>query len=153
MPLCLKGQNIALTATAAGLPVAVNTTEARKLESGALPPLRTRFSGPASSPAAAGRQDGRCCLCCSPGSTCLCSRPPTFGLPRWLSGKESACQCRGHKRHTLDPWVGKIPWSRKRQPTPVFLPREYHRQGSLADYSPWGHTDLGTRARTHTTHL
>ena len=32
------------------------------------------------------------------------------GLPRWLSGKESACQCR---RHELDSWVVKIPWSRK----------------------------------------
>ena len=31
-----------------------------------------------------------------------------FGLPRWPSGKESACQC---KRHEFDPWIGKIPWS------------------------------------------
>jgi len=28
------------------------------------------------------------------------------GLPWWLSGKESACQCR---RHQFDPWSGKIP--------------------------------------------
>ena len=41
------------------------------------------------------------------------------GLPRWLSGKESICQWR---RWGLDPWVGKIPWKRKWQPTPVFLP-------------------------------
>ena len=32
-----------------------------------------------------------------------------LGLPRWLSGKELACQCRRHKRPGLDPWVGKIP--------------------------------------------
>ena len=32
------------------------------------------------------------------------------GLPRWLSGKESAYQCRGHKRCGFDPRVGKIPW-------------------------------------------
>ena len=50
-------------------------------------------------------------------------------LPRWLSGKESACQCR---RHTFDPWVGKIPWRRPWQPTPVFLPGESHGQRSLA---------------------
>ena len=31
-----------------------------------------------------------------------------FGLPRWLSGKDSACQCRSHRRHGFDPWVGKI---------------------------------------------
>ena len=29
-----------------------------------------------------------------------------YGLPRYLSGKESACKCR---RHRLDPWVGKVP--------------------------------------------
>ena len=40
------------------------------------------------------------------------------GLPRWLSGKESACQ---HRRHGFDPWVRKIPWRRKCQSTPVFL--------------------------------
>ena len=34
-------------------------------------------------------------------------------LPRWLSGRESACQC---KRRRFDPWVGKIPWRRKWQP-------------------------------------
>ena len=31
------------------------------------------------------------------------------GLLRWLSGKESACQCRGRKRHGFDPWARKIP--------------------------------------------
>ena len=56
------------------------------------------------------------------------------GLPRWLSGEESACQCR---RLRFDPEVGKIPWTRKWQPTPVFLPGKSHGQGSLADYSPW----------------
>ena len=41
--------------------------------------------------------------------------------------------------HGFNPWVGKIPWRRKWQPTPVFLPRESQGQRSLADYSPWGH--------------
>ena len=36
--------------------------------------------------------------------------------------KESTCQCRRHMRHGFDYWVGKIPWRRKWQPTPVFLP-------------------------------
>ena len=44
-----------------------------------------------------------------------------MGLLRWLSGKESACRCR---RHGFDPWVGKIPWGRKWQPTLVFLPEK-----------------------------
>ena len=39
------------------------------------------------------------------------------------------------------PWVGKIPWRRKQQPTPVFRPRKSHRQGSLVGCSPWGHKD------------
>ena len=39
----------------------------------------------------------------------------------------------------FSPWVGKIPWRRKRQPTAVFLPGESHGQRSLAGYSPWSH--------------
>ena len=38
----------------------------------------------------------------------------------------------------FDPWVGKIPWRRKWEPTPVFLPGESHGQRSLATYGPWG---------------
>ena len=34
-------------------------------------------------------------------------------------------------------WVGKIPWRRKRQPTPVFSPGKSHGQRSLTDHSPW----------------
>ena len=60
---------------------------------------------------------------------------------RWLSGKESACQRRRHRRCRLDLWVGKIPWKRKWQPTPVFLPGESHRQRCLVGYSPWGHKE------------
>ena len=60
------------------------------------------------------------------------------GLPRRLCGKESACQCRSHRRHGFDPWVGKIPWRRAWQPTPVFLPGKSQGQMSLAGYSPWG---------------
>ena len=39
------------------------------------------------------------------------------GLPRWLCGKEFNCQCRRHRRHRFHPWVRKIPWRRKWQPT------------------------------------
>ena len=49
------------------------------------------------------------------------------GLPRWLSSKEATCPCRGCKSCGFDPWVWKIPWRRKWQPTPVFLPGEFHR--------------------------
>ena len=53
-----------------------------------------------------------------------------------LSGKEPACQSR---RCGFGIWVGKISWSRKWWPTPVFLPGKFHGQRSLAGYSPWGH--------------
>ena len=59
-------------------------------------------------------------------------------FPWWLSCKE----CR------FNPWDGKIPWWRKWQPTPVFLPGKSHGQRSLAGYHPWGHRvryDLATR--------
>ena len=62
----------------------------------------------------------------------------TEGLFRWLSGKESACQCRRHKRCGFSSWVGKIPWRRTWQPTPVFSPGKFHGQKSLEGYSPWG---------------
>ena len=41
----------------------------------------------------------------------------------------------------FDPRIGKIPWRRQWQPTPVFLPREFHGQRSLVGYSPWGHKE------------
>ena len=51
---------------------------------------------------------------------------------------KSPCQ---DKRHGFDPWVGKIPWSRKWQPAPVFLPEEFHGQRSLVACNPWGCKD------------
>ena len=42
------------------------------------------------------------------------------------------------KRFRFNPWVGKIPWRRAWQPTPVFLPGEVHGHRNLGVYSPWG---------------
>ena len=57
----------------------------------------------------------------------------------------------GDMRHKFDPWVGKIPWRRAWQPTPVFLPGESHGQKSQVGYSSWGHEELGmTEAAWHT---
>ena len=61
-------------------------------------------------------------------------------LPHLLSGKEPTRQCRSYR---FDPWVGKIPWRRIWQPTPVFLPGEFHGQRSLAGYGPWGCKSTG----------
>ena len=63
------------------------------------------------------------------------------------SGKGFTCQCMRHKRHRFDPWVGKIPCSRKKQPTPAFLPGKDHEQRSLAGYSPRGRQESDTTER------
>ena len=55
--------------------------------------------------------------------------------------KEPTFQCR---RHRFNPWVRKIPWRRKWQPTPIFLLGEFHGQRSLADYSPKGSKESDT---------
>ena len=77
--------------------------------------------------------------CCSHGFEGLITR-----LSEWwcYSGKEPAWQCKRHKSLGFSPWVGKIPWRRKWQPTPMFLPGKSHGQRSLADYSSWGHREL-----------
>ena len=55
-------------------------------------------------------------------------------------------QCR---RPRFDPWVRKIPWRRKWQPTPIFLPGESYEGRSLVGYSPWGHKQLDTTEHFH----
>ena len=57
------------------------------------------------------------------------------GLPGWLNGKEPACQRRRHRRCGFHPWVAKISWKRKWQPTPAFLPGKSQGQKRLAGYS------------------
>jgi len=66
---------------------------------------------------------------------------PCAGFSGGSAGKESACQCRRLKRWRFNPWVKKIPWRRKWQPTPVFSPGKFHGQRSLTGYSPWGHRE------------
>ena len=72
------------------------------------------------------------------------SRKPVFQKPRvqslWRSDKEPACQCR---RCGFDLWVGKIPWRRAWQPTPVFLPGESHGQ------EPGGLRSIGSQRTGH----
>ena len=67
----------------------------------------------------------------SPGGTVI-KNPPAV--------QEICRRCR------FNPWVGKVPWRRKWQPAPVFLPGKSHGQRSLAGYSPWGRTELDTTA-------
>ena len=82
------------------------------------------------------------------------------GLLRWLSGKETVCQCTRRRRHGFSPWVEKIPWSWKWQPTPGFLPGKSHEQKHLMVYSLQGGKEMdmtehlpphiNTHTHTHT---
>ena len=69
------------------------------------------------------------------------------------AGKESTCNARERlqrRRPRFDPWVRKVPWRRKQQPTPVFLSGKFHGQRRVVGYSPWGRksrTRLSTKPR------
>ena len=81
---------------------------------------------------------GCCCPVCilrTPAPSVHMAVKRLRGLPRWLWGKESACQCKRHERHGFNPWVKKIPSRREWQPTPGFLPGESQAQRSLASYT------------------
>ena len=69
-------------------------------------------------------------------------------LPSWLRWSSICLQC---GRPGFNPWVGKIPWRRKWQPTPVFLPGKSHGQRNLVDYSLslWDNKDSDTTERLH----
>ena len=68
----------------------------------------------------------------------------------WCSGKYSTC--RRYKKCGFDPWVGKIPWSRKWQATPMFLPGESQGQRSLVGCCLWGRTESDTTKATQQQH-
>ena len=103
-------------------------------------------------------------LCPSPSNTCLFNVLPlssdkihhlvstisyhltSMGHSTWLlSGRIQVTWLSGEKKihlpmhETWIQWARKIPWRRKWQPTPEFLPEKSYRQRSLAGYSPWGH--------------
>ena len=69
------------------------------------------------------------------------------GLP-WLSSKEFTCRFR---KHEFNPWVRKIPWRKKCQPTPVLLPGKFHGQKRLMNYHPWGSQKSQTQLSDYTT--
>ena len=78
------------------------------------------------------------------------STSAAWGSPGGTSGKQAVSQCK--KRCGFSPWVGKIPWRRAWQPTPVLLPGESHEQRSLVGYSPWGCKESNVTEATGHTH-
>ena len=75
-------------------------------------------------------------------------------FPGGTSGKELPMHLpmQEASRHGFDPWVGKIPWRIKWQPTPVFLPGESHGQRNLVGYSPWGCKESDTTEASEHAH-
>jgi len=67
------------------------------------------------------------------------------GAWEWCSGKEYACHCRRCKRWEFDPWVRKIRWRRKWQPTPISLPGESYGQRNLVGYIVHGVAESRTQ--------
>ena len=78
---------------------------------------------------------------------------PRWGLPWWLSGKESTCQCKRCSRCRLDSWIRKIPWRRKWQSTPLFLSGKSQGQRRLEDYSPPGCKESGVTEQMSTSEI
>ena len=74
----------------------------------------------------------------------FCLEMTLVKIPGGPSDKETAFQWRRHLRHGVNPWVRRILWRRKWQPTPVILSWEYHRQGSLEGYSSYGCKESNT---------
>ena len=64
-------------------------------------------------------------------------------------GSNSKSFCLQYWRPGFDPWVGKIPWRRKWQATPVLLPGKSHGRRSLVGYNPWGHKESDTTEQLH----
>ena len=73
------------------------------------------------------------------------------GLPWWLSRKTFTCNAEDHlqgRRCGFHPCIEKIPWRRKWQPIPIFLPGKSHGQRSLADCHLWDHKRVGRDLET-----
>ena len=74
----------------------------------------------------------------------------TEGFLGHTSGKESACQCKRHKRRKFSPSVGKILWRRKWQLTPVFLPGKIPWTEEPSRVQSVGSQQSRTRLNTYT---
>ena len=75
-------------------------------------------------------------------------REDTWASPVVPAVKNPPATSADTKDSGFDPRVGKIPWRKAGQPTPVFLPGESHGQSGLAGYHPQGHRELDMMEET-----
>ena len=80
----------------------------------------------------------------SPGATKY--KDAVRAFPGGSDGKSVCLQCGRPRFH---PWVRQVPWRRKWQPTPLFLPGKFHGQRSLMGYSPRGRKELDMTEQLH----
>ena len=74
-------------------------------------------------------------------SNLLFNRAQETRSPGGTNGKTPPLNAGRCNKLEFDPWVRKIPWRRKWEPTPVLLPGESHGQRNLVGCSPQGHTE------------
>ena len=75
---------------------------------------------------------------------------PSRRVTQWYFPGNTMVKNTPAKRHVYNPWVGKIPWSRKWQSTPVFLAGKFHGERTLAGYNPWVCKESDLTEHTHT---
>ena len=75
--------------------------------------------------------------------------PVCICFPGSSASKESTCPCRRHKRHEFKPWVRKISWRRKWQPTPVFSTGKFHEQRCLVGHTVHAVAESDMTEREH----
>ena len=91
----------------------------------------------------------------APFSFCFQSFPGSGSFPKsqfivkQLSSNSLVAHDKASAYNAYNPWVGKILWRRKWQPTPVLLPGKSLGRRSLVGYSPWGGKELDTTERLH----
>ena len=86
------------------------------------------------------------CASSSPEFLMMCS---VHRLNKQGDSRQPYCTPFSLASFTFDPWVGKIPWRSKWQPTPVLFPEKFHGWRSLIGFSPWGREESDTNERLH----
>ena len=80
---------------------------------------------------------------------CFFSNITSLTLKYFPGGSDGKSVCLQTERPRFNPWVGKVLWRRKWQPTPVLLPGKFHGLRSLVGYYSWGHKESDITEQLH----